>query len=338
MARLPAREGRMVEIAGCGIALPAREVTNVDLAQSMTTNPEFILQRTGVRTRRFVSEGENNATLITAAVDEALDQAGMEPEAVDLMIVSTLSPDFHDPSQACLVHGMIPGMRNIPVLDIRAQCSGFLYGLYLARSVLLAQSCKAVLLVCSEVLSRRVWGDLGDRNIAVLVGDGAGAAVITMRGSNGNAGLLDVRLGADGSHHSALRTARPGVASGRFVNDEDGKAAFQFKMEGARVWQHAIDTMSAAIEECLRENRIGLDQIDSIVCHQPNPVMVRALADRFAEHRHKFIIEGDRLGNMASASLAVGWANHSRNAARGSMSMMVAYGAGATWGTALYRH
>lgn len=327
----------MLAIVAAASALPDTEVTNADLERRMETTADFIRLRTGVITRRFVRQDECTSDLMLVAVERALRRAAIEPDAIDMMIVSTLSPDHHDPSQACFLHGRMPGMRPIPIFDIRAQCSGFLYGLYIAESLLATGRADTILVVCGEVLSKRVEGSLADRNLAVLVGDGAAAAVV--RKSAGGNGLMDLRILADGAQSGLLVTAAPGSAGVQFMSQDDLAAGrHRFAMDGPALFAHATRTMAAEIEDLLQRNGLGMPDIARVYCHQPNVRMLEHIAARFPGHEHKFLINGDTYGNMGSASLPVLWAEHAAAEVVGSLSLLVAYGAGATWGAGLYRH
>ena len=186
---------------------------------------------------------------------------------------------------------------------------------------------RRILVLCSEVLSRRVIGDLRDRNIAILVGDGA-AAIVVQEGDRGvPRGVLDLKLGACGRHHSMLRTNRPGIAHGHFVpNAGSCFADFQFEMDGQQVREHAAATMIMAIKETLARNKISLSEVDRVICHQPNVRMVEQLAKAFHPHHGKFAMDSVTCGNMGSASLAVAWVRQARVAKAGSISLLVAYG------------
>ncbi len=184
-------------LAGLGFSLPKRQVSNHDLVGRINTSDEFIVERTGVRTRYHVEPEQAVSALMVPAARQAIEAAGLLPEDIDLLLVNTLSPDHHDPSQACLIQPLL-GLRHIPVLDIRAQCSGLLYGLQMARGQILAGLARHVLVVCGEVLSKRMDCSDRGRNLSILLGDGAGAVVVSA-GESLDDGLLDLRLGADGS-------------------------------------------------------------------------------------------------------------------------------------------
>lgn len=204
-------------LAGLGFSLPKRQVSNHDLVGRINTSDEFIVERTGVRTRYHVEPEQAVSALMVPAARQAIEAAGLLPEDIDLLLVNTLSPDHHDPSQACLIQPLL-GLRHIPVLDIRAQCSGLLYGLQMARGQILAGLARHVLVVCGEVLSKRMDCSDRGRNLSILLGDGAGAVVVSA-GESLEDGLLDLRLGADGNYFDLLMTAAPGSASPTFLDE-----------------------------------------------------------------------------------------------------------------------
>lgn len=204
-------------LAGLGFSLPKRQVSNHDLVGRINTSDEFIVERTGVRTRYHVEPEQAVSALMVPAARQAIEAAGLLPEDIDLLLVNTLSPDHHDPSQACLIQPLL-GLRHIPVLDIRAQCSGLLYGLQMARGQILAGLARHVLVVCGEVLSKRMDCSDRGRNLSILLGDGAGAVVVSA-GESLDDGLLDLRLGADGNYFDLLMTAAPGSASPTFLDE-----------------------------------------------------------------------------------------------------------------------
>lgn len=228
-------------LAGLGFSLPKRQVSNHDLVGRINTSDEFIVERTGVRTRYHVEPEQAVSALMVPAARQAIEAAGLLPEDIDLLLVNTLSPDHHDPSQACLIQPLL-GLRHIPVLDIRAQCSGLLYGLQMARGQILAGLARHVLVVCGEVLSKRMDCSDRGRNLSILLGDGAGAVVVSA-GESLDDGLLDLRLGADGNYFDLLMTAAPGSASPTFLDENVlREGGGEFLMRGRPMFEHASQT------------------------------------------------------------------------------------------------
>ncbi len=324
-------------ISGVGAALPDRVVTNHDIEQRIRTTSTFIVERTGVQTRRHVESHQATSTLMVTAAQRAIASARLVPDDIDYLLVSTLSPDYHDPSQACLIQPLLGG-RRIPALDIRAQCSGFLYGLQIAGALIRAGDARHVLLVCGEVLSKRMDCSDSGRNLAILLGDGAGAAVIA-RAPRPDFGVIDLVLGADGREFDLLVTACPGTAGTRYLDASDlASGRTEFVMQGRRMFEHAVDTLVRTAGQLLQRNCMSMHDVAHVICHQPNLRILDAVRERLGLDRDRMPVTVDRLGNMASASLPVTLSLHWPKMRHGEVAMLLAYGAGATWGGALYRH
>lgn len=325
-----------VVIAGMGHCLPETVVGNLDLLARINTSEAFILERTGVRTRHHVAPEQAVSDLMVPAARIAMAQAGVSADEIDFLLVNTLSPNHHDPSQACLIQPML-GLGPVPALDIRAQCSGFLYGLQLARGLLGGGLYRNILLVCGEVLSKRMDCSDRGRNLAILLGDGAGAAVIRAGHELGR-GLLDLELGADGDYFDLLMTHAPGSADPRFSSAdafEDGRG--EFVMRGKPMFDHASATLVEAARKLLDRHGLGIADIDHVICHQPNLRILDEVKRRLECPEEKLAVTVDRLGNMASASLPVTLAMRQPQIRADELILFLTYGSGATWGAALYR-
>lgn len=318
--------------------MPETVVTNADLIHRMNTSEAFILERTGVKSRRHVAPEQGVGDLMVQAAQRAIDKAGLKTDDIDLLLVNTLSPDHHDPSQACFIQPIL-GLGPIPAFDIRAQCSGFVYGLQLARGLLGSGLYRNILLVCGEVLSKRMDCSDRGRNLAILLGDGAAAAIIS-HGTHQDDGLIDVTIGADGKHFDMLMTSAPGSAGRTFLEASDlseGRTHF-FLKHGQAMFEHATSTLVRIAKEMLASHRLSLDDIDHFVCHQPNLRILDEVQKRLAIPSKKLYVTVDSLGNMASASLPVTLAMNWQQVRSGQNILMLTYGSGATWGAALYRH
>lgn len=328
-----------VIIAGMGHSIPPNIVTNRDLEARIRTSDEFIVTRTGVRERRHADPSVATSDLMVPAALDAIRSAGLRVEDIDMLIVSTLSPDHHDPSQACLMQRRL-GLRQIPAFDIRAQCSGLLYGIDIAHSFLETRRCKHVLVICGELLSKRLDCSDEGRNLAVLLGDGAGAVVLS-RGHEGEArGFLDLITRADGVGFDMVFTAAPGTRNATFISAEDIEAGrHQFRMRGRPLAEHAAACMSDVALEILERNGVRAADVDLVVAHQANLRILEAVMRRIEIPLEKWAITGDTLGNMASASLPVtlSMAAQEGRLGPGRMVLFLGYGGGATWGAALYR-
>lgn len=321
-----------VKIDAIGYCVPQNIITNNNLELSMDTTAQFILERTGILTRRYISENETNGALMAVAVKDACEKAGISLSDIDFLIVNTLSPDYHDPSQACLLQSLLPELVGAPALDIRAQCSGFLYGAYLAEKLLQSHSANRVLVVCGEVLSRRVKGNSLDRNLAVLVGDGAAAAILSRSSDDETCGFINLQLGADGSYFDLIKT--PGVNYLPRHSSED----LLFSMQGKELFAHATGVIIEQAKMQLAHHSITVADLDQVICHQPNVKMLEYIAGQLEIPRNKMVVTADKYGNMGSASLPVTWGDADKKKSLSGLSLIVAFGGGSTWASCLYRH
>jgi 3-oxoacyl-[acyl-carrier-protein] synthase III len=327
-----------VVIQGTGRFLPERVVDNKAIEKIINTSDEFIVKRTGVLERRHADAGQSLSDLIVPAARKAIEDAGLDATDIDLLICNTLSPDYHDPSQACLIQPLL-GLRHVPVFDIRAQCSGLLYGIDIARQYIQTGRAKHALVVCAEMLSKRMDVSDAGRNLSILLGDGAGALVLS-RAEDSTGGFIDVVLGADGDYFELLHTRSPGTRNAAFMSEDDIAAGHhQFRMQGRPMFEHATASLIAVAKQILERNNLSLDDIDLIVPHQPNLRILDAVRDGLGVPEDKLMINVDRLGNMASASLpvALDMARDTGRMPANKLCMILGYGAGATWGAALYR-
>ena len=318
-------------VLGTGFAVPEREITNDALAARLDTSDAWIVSRTGIRTRR-VLEDESIATshLATAAARAALARARLEPDAIDLIIVATASPDYPIPSTACLVQAAL-GARPVPAFDLHAACSGFIYGLALADHTLATGAAEYVLVVGADTLTRHV--DWEDRSTAVLFGDGAGALVL----GRGN-GLLGVHLGSDGRRADDLRIAAGGS---RRPLDADVLAtrAHKITMKGPEVFRAAVDAMADGLEAAAQEAGIRPDGLRWIFAHQANARIIRGVAERLGITLAAFWMNLERYGNTGAASIPIALAEASGagHLRAGDVVGLTAAGAGLTWGAAILR-
>jgi 3-oxoacyl-(acyl-carrier-protein) synthase III len=324
-----------VKLSGSGFCVPEKIVTNSEIVSMMNTTEEFITERTGVITRRHVEPNQVCSQLMVEAAKNAIKKSGLETKDIDLLIVNTLSPDHYDPSQACLIQPMLD-LGHIPSMDIRAQCSGFLYGVQVARQFVQNKTANNVLVICGEVLSKRMDCSDDGRNLAILLGDGAGAAVVSQ--SDSGSGFLDIELGSDGEFFDLLMTESPGYKSSRPENVViEKKKEHYFRMRGKPMFEHASSTLARIVNEMLEEHKLRLSDVSQVICHQPNLRILENVQQKLGINDEKMFINVHKYGNMASASLPVTWAEYEPSAKEGDLVMFLAYGAGATWGSALYR-
>jgi 3-oxoacyl-[acyl-carrier-protein] synthase-3 len=278
--------------------------------------------------------------LAVPACRDAVSDAGLTMDQVDLLIMNTITPDHADPGCAFFLQPKL-GLKGIPVLDIKQQCAGMIYGLSLADHFVRAGTYRHVLVACAEKLSARIDGSNEGRNISILFGDGAGAIVVGPSDAPGR-GILSAELHADGSYAKALYTAAPGTALGRtehVVAEDVACGRVHFRMDGKAVFQHGVEKMSAAIGECLQANGLTLADLDVLIPHQANLRMLEAIVGRVGIARERVFVNVEDYGNIASASLPIAF-NEARRSGMikpGSLVLLVAFGSGFAWGTVLVR-
>lgn len=321
-----------VRITGTGSALPGKILTNAELEQLVDTSDEWITTRTGIKERRIAAEEEYTSTFAAEAARNAMAMAGALPEEIDLIIVATVTPDFPFPSTACIVQDLL-GATNATAFDLSAACSGFVYGLSIAEKYLRSGSARKVLVIGSEILSRVV--DWKDRNTCVLFGDGAGAVVL--ESSEGDHSLLSTHTFSNGTHWNLLY--QPGSGSRNPATDprtiDEGR--IYLTMEGNDVFKHAVRAMGEAAEAALSANSLSAAEIGLLIPHQANQRIVDATAKRLGLGSDRVFTNLDRYGNTSSASIpiALDEANRQGVLKPGCKLMMVAFGGGFTYGSAL---
>ena len=315
-------------ITGWGMSVPEKILTNDDLSKMVDTNDEWIQSRTGIRERRIASEDQSSASLATEAAIRALDVANLKPTELDLIIVSSSSPEHIFPSTASLVQDRI-GATKAGAFDLSAACTGFIYALDMGAQAIRSGSVKNVLVLGAETLSRFV--DWTDRNTCILFGDGAGAFVLqadekpggvlsSVLHSDGSGGDL-LTLPAGGSRHPATATT---VQDGLHFIQMDGKGVFRF----------ATRVMARATKEALEKAGLGLEDLDLVVPHQANKRIIDAAARGLKLPMEKFMVNLDRYGNTSTASIPIATveAFESGRLKAGDTVVFVGFGAGLTWG------
>ena len=316
-------------IIGTGSAIPKKIIHNKDLEELVDTSDEWIRTRTGIVTRHVVEEGETNSRLAGEAARNALEMAGLSPVDINLIIVATLTPDMPMPSVACLVQDAI-GAKQAGAFDLAATCSGFLYGLAMADGYLRIHPDHHVLVIGSEVLSRRVnWKD---RGTCILFGDGAGAAILT--GAENGRGIVTSHLHADGSLWDLL--AIRGLGTREEVTPAQLEAGLQFiEMNGREVFKHAVRALESVTMEALETAGWKGEDIDLFVPHQANMRIIEHLRQRLGLSEEKVFINIHKYGNTSAASIpiALDEANRSGILKPGAKVLMVAFGGGFTWGS-----
>ena len=322
-------------VLGTGSALPDRIVTNAELAARIDTSDEWIVERTGIRQRHIAGDQETTATLATRAARAALEDAGIEPSAIDLIVLATATPDNTFPATAVKVQHAL-GCGEGAAFDVAAVCSGFLYALSVADSMLRAGMGRRALVIGAETFSRIL--DWEDRTTCVLFGDGAGALVLESPDTAHQvaaqdqpaAGILATRLHSDGAHHDLLY-----VDGGPSTTQTVG----HLRMKGREVFRHAVVNLSQVLEQVLDEAGLRVEAIDWIVPHQANRRILDATAKKLAIAPEKVIVTVDIHANTSAASvpLALDVARRDGRIRPGDLVMLEAMGGGFTWGACLVR-
>jgi len=317
-------------IIGTGGYLPKKILTNHDLESMIDTTDEWIHTRTGIRKRHLVGEAETASTMASHASVLALEAAGVAPTDLDLIVVATSSPDRIFPSTACLVQNHI-GAGGCAAMDVQAACAGFTYALSIADQYIRAGTARRVLVIGSEANSRIV--DWTDRRTCIIFGDGAGAAVIEAVESDSPQGIISTHIHADGRYNDLLYVPNP---SG--VSESDREDAF-IHMSGNEVFKVATKKLSLIVEETLAANNLQKSDIDWLVPHQANIRIIGAVAKKLAMPMEQVIVKIEDHANTSGASvpLALDAGVRDGRIKPGDLVIMVAFGGGFTWGSALVR-
>lgn len=321
-----------VRIAGTGSALPGKILTNAELEKMVDTSDEWITSRTGIKERHIAVEGEYTSTFAAEAARRALAMAGVHPEEVDLIILGTVTPDFPFPSTACIVQDLL-GATNATAFDLSAACSGFIYGMSIAEKYIRSGAARKILVIGAEVLSRIV--DWQDRNTCVLFGDGAGAAVL--EAADGDHSLLSTHTFSNGAYWNLLYQQGSGsrnpATDSRTITDRQ----IYLKMEGNDVFKHAVRGMEEAAVKALDANGLTSADISLMIPHQANRRIIDATAKRLGVEDDRLFINLHRYGNTSSASIPIALDEVNRQGilAPDSKLLLVAFGGGFTYGSAL---
>jgi 3-oxoacyl-[acyl-carrier-protein] synthase-3 len=326
-------------LLGLGAYLPERVVTNHELAAKMETSHDWIVERTGIEERRWVSEGETGSDLAAKAATEAIEKSGIAAKDIDLIIYATLSPDFFFPGTAVFLQRKL-GLRDVPCLDIRQQCTGFIYGLSIADAYIRAGTAKHVLLIGAEVHSTGLDVSTAGRDVTVIFGDGAGAAVIG-RASDDQHVIMSTHIHADGAEAEILWTESPASAHNPRISAEDLAARKHFPvMQGKKVFKHAVTKMPQAIMEGMIANNLKLTDIDMLIPHQANLRINQMVAQMIGLPADKMHNNIQKYGNTTAATIPI--CMHEAIALGkikpGNLVALVAFGAGLTWGSVFLRY
>jgi 3-oxoacyl-[acyl-carrier-protein] synthase-3 len=319
-----AANGRRIGITGLGTHVPERVFTNADLEQFVDTTDEWIVERTGIRERRFAAKEEALTDIAAPAARAALAEAGADAASIDLVIVATVTPDMMFPTSSALLADQL-GMPDAAAYDLLAGCTGFMYGIAQAYGMLASGLARRALVVGGDVLSKIL--DWSDRSTLVLFGDGAGAVVME---PVADGGFLGFELGADGGGGENLWL--PGSGS-RYFADPDKFV----KMNGREVFKFATRVMVSSAEKILDECGLDVEEVDVYVPHQANKRIIDHAARKLGIPQEKTVVNVDRYGNTSSGSipLALGDAKADGRLRAGELVLMTGMGAGLTWGSAL---
>lgn len=319
----------MAVITGVGKALPERRLTNADLEKMVDTTDEWITKRVGIKERRIAAEGEWASSLGIRAAKDALAMSGLAPEQIDLIVVSTTTPDTLYPSVACLIQKEL-GAVGAGVMDISAACTGFVYASGIAWSMIRAGLMKHVLVVSTEILSSTV--DWSDRDTCVLFGDGAGAVVFSAS-EGGSAGVLSMKLSGDGTYSDILKLPNSGCRpypeyAGRFI-----------KMQGNDVFKLAVRNMADCALDVLQSAGLTVDDVALFIPHQANTRIIEAITVRLKVPEEKVFVNIEKYGNTSSATIPIGLceAVEQGRIKSGDVVVIDAFGAGLTWGAMAIR-
>ena len=317
-------------VRGFGAALPKRVVTNREMESLVDTTDEWIVQRTGIRQRYIAGEGETTASLGEAAARAALDNAGLVPDDIDLIVLATSTPDNTFPATAVNIQNRL-GIRHGAAFDLQAVCSGFVYAMTTADMYLRGGMAKRVLVIGAETFSRIL--DWEDRTTCVLFGDGAGALVLEAaegEGTTDDRGILTAHLRSDGGHKEKLY-----VDGGPSTTQTVG----HLRMEGREVFKHAVGMITDVVYDAFEATGLAIEDLDWLVPHQANIRIIEGSAKKLGIPLDKVVVTVDKHGNTSAASipLALATAAADGRLAKGDLVMLEAMGGGFTWGSVLLR-
>lgn len=330
------------KITGLGYYVPENVITNDDLSKIMDTNDAWIQERTGIKERRHVKEGDGNSTTIMGlkAAKIALERSGLTPTDIDMVVFATLSPDMYFPGGGVEIQEMM-GMRTIPALDIRAQCSGFVYALSVADQYIKTGMCENILVIGSEHQTGALDMTTRGRGISVIFGDGAGAVVLT-RNKSDKGGILSTHLHSEGKHKNELVLKGPNT--GHWVPKliaeyPDENADYFPYMNGQFVFKHAITRFSEVIQEGLDANNLGLSDIDMFIPHQANLRIAQFIQRKLKLSDDQVFNNIQKYGNTTAASIPIALTEawEAGKIKEGDLVVLAAFGSGFTWGSAIIR-
>jgi 3-oxoacyl-[acyl-carrier-protein] synthase-3 len=326
-------------IAGIGHFVPPHVVTNFDLEKKINTTDEWIRQRSGIVERHYVEPGIGSSDLAYEAALRAIEDAKIDKSEIDFIVAATLSPDHYFPGIGVIVQAKL-GLADIGALDVRNQCTGFIYALSVAEQYIKTHKYKKILVVASEVQSSNLDHSDEGRDIAVLFGDGGGAVILEPNEKNDGRGILSTHLFSDGRYLSDLWMEKPSSKDNpTFTEEFFKKKRFFPKMNGRNVFKNASEKMPEAVRIALKHNNLSIEDVDHLIPHQANDRISLMVARGLRIPVEKVIRNIDRFGNTTAASIPIALDESLKKGIikEGDLVVLTAFGSGYTWGSAVIR-
>jgi len=327
--------GNRAAITGCGKHLPEKVMTNHDFESLVETSDEWIVTRTGIRQRRIAAPEQAASDLALPAARQAMAEAGVEPGDLDAIVAASMTPDMFFPSTACFLQGAL-GAAPCAAFDILAACSGYVYGLSIARAMVEAGQARHVLVVAAEVLSK--FTDYTDRTSCILFGDGAGASVVSAAAPGSRGEVLYTLLGADGANGGSM-TLPGGGSRNPPCEAMVAERLHYIKLRGREVFQLAVRKIVEVVGRCIEACGVGAGDVSLVVPHQMNLRIIQAAGERLGIPMERFFVNIDRYGNTGAATvpIALHEAHTEGRLKEGDLVVLVTFGAGLSWGGAVVR-
>jgi len=323
-------------IAGTGFYVPPNVVTNHDLSKYMNTSDEWIRERTGIQERRFVEKGKGPSDLAIPATEQALESAGLTVEDIDFMIFATSTPDYYIPGSGCLLQDKM-GFNEIGALDIRVQCSGFVYGLSIAEQYIKTRTFENILLIGAEAQTTAMELNDNGRDVSVIFGDGAGAVIIS--GTEKNKGILSTHMHSEGKYLKELWMEAPASNAGmpRILPEDLEEGKQYLKMNGREVFRHAIVRFVEVIHECLEKNNLKVEDIDLLIPHQANLRITQMVQKKLGLNNDQVYSNIHKYGNTTAASIPIALAEavNEGKISKGDKVVFASFGSGFAWASAI---
>ena len=325
-------------ISGTGFYLPPRIVTNDDLSSYMDTTDEWIQERTGIKERRYVEKGVGPSDLAIPATEQALEAADLKVSDIEFIIFATSTPDFYAPGSGCVLQEKM-GFNEIGALDIRVQCSGFIYGLSIAEQYIRTGTFKNILLIGAEVQSTAMNLTDEGRDTAIIFGDGAGAAIISA--TEENRGILSTHMHSEGKYLKELWLEAPASNAGypRITGKQLDERKQYLKMNGKEVFRHAVTRFPEVINEALEANSLTTENIDLLIPHQANLRITQMVQKRLGLSDDQVFSNIHKYGNTTAATIPIALAEafNEGRIKEGDLLVLAAFGAGFTWASAIMK-